>query len=451
MLNVGDRIKLNIKRLGINGEGIAYYNKMVVFAKGAIPGEFCELEITEVKNKILYAKLVDVITESPFREEVKCPYYGKCGGCQVMHINYDKMSEFKRDLVIESIEKYTELDVRKFEIKPTIKMDNPFGYRYKSQLPVRSFNGKSTVGLYSTDSDEVIYISSCINQNENINRINTEILKLMDELNISPYLEKHRRGNIKHIVVRVSHINGDAQVTLVVHDKTPKIFELAKKIMEIPNVKSVYETINLEHKDGEIFVGDIKLLEGSKTIKEGIGKYKFELLPNAFFQLNPYQTEKLYEVALKAAKLSFKEVVLDAFCGVGTIGLYMSHFAKEIIGIENNKEAVENAINNAKLNKVSNAKFICGDVFEEIKKLDKAFDVLVCDPPRTGLGSNLANVFAESNAKRIVYISCNPATLAKDLDILTRKYNVNYIQPIDMFPNTSHIESVVLLTLKKGE
>lgn len=449
MLNVGDKIKLNIKRLGINGEGIAYYNKTVVFVDGAIPGEFCELEITDIKEKSINAKLVNVLEKSNDRVEPKCRYYGRCAGCQVMHIDYNKMCEYKRDLIIEAINKYTKINYRKFEIKPTIKMSSPFNYRYKSQLPVRDFSGKATVGIYSTDGKEIVYIDSCMNQADDVNRINTEVLKYVDELNISPYLEKYRRGDLKHIVVRVSHSSKEAQVTLVVHDKTPKIFELAKKVINIPGVVSVYESINEDNKDANIFGDNLKLLEGKETIRESIGRYKFELMPNAFFQLNPYQTENLYELALKAAKLSHKEVVLDAFCGVGTIGIYLSSLAKEVIGIESIKEAVDNANNNAKINKIKNASFICGDVLDKLKTIDKVFDVIVCDPPRTGLGKNLCEAFINTNAKRIVYISCNPATLAKDLDVLSKSYNINYIQPVDMFPNTAHVETVCSLSQKK--
>lgn len=448
MLNVGDNIEVTIKRLGINGEGIGYYNRLVVFVAGAIPGEKCVVEITDSREKMAYAKLVSLKNTSPDRVEAKCKYYGRCGGCSCMHIEYQKMAEYKRKSVIEAIERYTDLNPRSFEIKPTVVMESPFGYRYKSQLPVRDFNGKATVGLYSVDSKEVVYIDSCMNHADSINNINKKILEYVDSLNVTPYVEYYRRGELKHIVTRVSHLTGEAQVTLVTHSKTPKIFELAKKVITIPNVVSVYESINEDNKDGEIFGDNLKLLEGKKTIMEGIGKYKFELMPNAFFQLNPSQTEKLYELALKAAKLSFKETVLDAFCGVGTIGLYLSHNAKEVIGIESNKEAVDNANNNAVINRVKNARFICGDVKEELKKLDTAFDVIVCDPPRTGLGSDLCESFLESNAKRIVYISCNPATLAKDLNILTTKYNVKYIQPLDMFPNTPHCESICQLSLK---
>ena len=451
MLNVGDNISVEIKRLGINGEGIGYYNRLAIFIPGGIPGERCDVEITSVSEKMAYAKIIDIKNVSKDRCEPKCKYYNRCGGCNTMHINYNKMGDFKRDRVIESITRYTDLNPRSFEVKKTVLMQNPYNYRFKASLPVRKFNDNATVGLYSVDGKEVIYIDGCMNQADQINNINKKILALMDKLNVVPYIEKYKRGEVKYIVTRVSHFNKEAQVTFVIGEKTPKIKELAKEVIKIDSVVSVFESFADGEGDSLIFGSDIKLLEGKKTILESIGKYKFELLPTAFFQLNPIQTEVLYEHVLKACKLSFKERVLDAYCGVGTIGIYLAHNAQEVIGIEYNKEAVENANNNAQLNKIKNAKFLQGDVVELLPHMIKdgeAFDVIVADPPRVGLGSELCEAILESGAKRFIYVSCNPATLAKDLNILTKKYNVNSIEPFDMFPNTSHVEAICVLTKK---
>ena len=448
MLNGGDNISVEIKRLGINGEGIGYYNRLAIFIPGGIPGERCDVEITSVSEKMAYAKIIDIKNVSKDRCEPKCKYYNRCGGCNTMHINYNKMGDFKRDRVIESITRYTDLNPRSFEVKKTVLMQNPYNYRFKASLPVRKFNDNATVGLYSVDGKEVIYIDGCMNQADQINNINKKILALMDKLNVVPYIEKYKRGEVKYIVTRVSHFNKEAQVTFVIGEKTPKIKELAKEVIKIDSVVSVFESFADGEGDSLIFGSDIKLLEGKKTILESIGKYKFELLPTAFFQLNPIQTEVLYEHVLKACKLSFKERVLDAYCGVGTIGIYLAHNASEVIGIEYNKEAVENANNNAQLNKIKNAKFLQGDVVELLPHMIKEgnqFDVIVADPPRVGLGSELCEAILESGAKRFIYVSCNPATLAKDLNILTKKYNVNSIEPFDMFPNTSHVETICVL------
>ena len=454
MLEVGQELIVEIKRLGINGEGIAFYKRLAIFIPNGIPGELCKVKIESLSQKLATASIIEIERKSEYRVNPSCPYYSKCGACQTSHIDYKKMGEFKRESVIEAIQRYTDINPRSFEIKPTILMDNPYGYRYKASLPVRKFNEKATLGLYNSDTKELTYIDSCLIQNEMINNINQEILKYIDELHITPYIEQYRRGEIKYIVTRVSHFNKEAQVTFITHDKTPKIFELAKKVINIKGVVSVYESINDSIKEGIIFGDNIKKLEGKDVIVENIGKYKYELLPNAFFQLNPIQTEKLYECILKAAKLSFKETVLDAYCGAGTIGIYLSKLAKEVIGIEKIKEAVENANNNALLNKVKNAKFYQGDVLELLPKMikdGKTFDVIVCDPPRTGLGSDLCDVIVNAKINRMIYVSCNPSTLAKDLNRLTEIYNIKYIQPVDQFPFTSHVECVTLLYRKDAK
>ncbi len=452
MINVGDQLVVEIKRLGINGEGIAFYKKLAVFVKGAIPGELVKVEITSRSEKMAVAKVLEIQRKSESRCEALCPYNDRCGACQIAHINYKKTGEFKREAIIEALQRYTDINPKSFEIKPTIQMADPYGYRFKSSLPVREFNDHSTVGLYNSDTKELVYIDSCMIQNEIVNNINEQVLKLADELNITPYREDYRRGELKYIVTRVSHFNKEAQVTLITHDKTPKMFELAKRVIKLDNVVSVYESVNDSPKEGVIFGPKINKLEGKDSIIDTIGKYKFELKPTAFFQLNPIQVESLYEVVKKACKLSLKETVLDAYCGVGTIGIYLSSLAKEVIGIEYNKEAVDNANANAKLNKVKNAKFYQGDVVELLPKMiaeGTEFDVMVVDPPRTGLGPDLCDTILNSNVKRVIYVSCNPATLAKDLNKLTTKYNINSIQPVDMFPNTAHVECITLLQLKE--
>lgn len=317
-LRVNDEVILDIKRLGINGEGIAYYKKLAIFVKGAIPGEGVNVRITDVKKNMAFGEVIEFKHKSEYRCDVKCPYFEKCGGCQTLHIDYNKMLEFKRDLIIEAINRYTKLNPRSFEIKPTIPSDNQFGYRNKSSLPLKVVKGSTTVGLIQPNSNVVIGIDSCLNHNEIVNRINKEVCKLIDECHISIYDPKENKGILKNIVVRVSHFNNEAQVTYIVTDKKANLKELAKKTMSVSNVVSVYMSLNNE--DDILLFGQTKKLEGKDTILEKIGKYKFELCPDTFFQLNPLQTEKLYEEVRKASKLSLKETVLDLYCGVGTIG-----------------------------------------------------------------------------------------------------------------------------------
>ncbi len=446
-LRENDEIIVDIKRLGINGEGIAFYKKLAIFVEGALPGEGVNVKITKILKNMAFAEVIDFKHISKDRVEPKCGYYEKCGACQVMHVNYNKMLEYKRELVIESIARYTKLNPRSFEIHKTIGMDNPYGYRFKSSLPLRH-NEKTSVGIIKANTNIVVPIDFCLNQNDIINNINKEVCKLIDKFGIEVYDHKENKGLIRYIVVRVSHYNKEAQVTLVVSKKGFNLKPIAKEIMKISHVVGVFESYN----DGEgvsIF-GTTKKLDGKDTITETIGSYKFELGPDTFFQLNPIQTEKLYEVVKKATKLSMKETVLDLYCGVGTIGIYLSKFAKEIIGIETNEISIENAKTNAVINKVRNASFYAGSVDDILPKVlrEKQVDVLVCDPPRTGLGEYVAKTIVKSQAKQVVYVSCNPATLAKDLAILSEKYHVKWIQPVDMFPNTSHVECVCSLSLK---
>lgn len=446
-LRENDEVIVDIKRLGINGEGIAFYKKLAIFVEGALPGEGVNVRITKILKNMAFAEVIDFKHTSPSRVEPKCSYYGKCGGCQVMHVDYQKMLEYKRELVLEAITRYTKLNPRSFETFKTMGMESPYGYRFKSSLPLRR-DEVTSVGMIKANTNIVVPINSCLNQNDIINNINKEVCKLIDKLGIEVYDHKENKGLIRYVVVRVSHFNKDAQVTLVVSKKETNLKPLAKAIMNIEHVVSVFESYN--DGDGVSIFGTTKKLEGKDTITETIGSYKFELGPDTFFQLNPVQTEKLYEVVKKAAKLSMKETVLDLYCGVGTIGLYLSKLAKEIVGVEVNEVSIENAKTNAVINKVRNASFFAGSVDEVLPKVlrEKPADVLVCDPPRTGLGEYVCKTILKNEIKRVVYVSCNPATLAKDLAILSEKYKVNWIQPVDMFPNSSHVESIVLLTHK---
>ncbi len=455
-LTLGKEVIVDIKRLGINGEGIAYYKKKAVFVDNAIPGEGINVRITKVLNNMCFAEVVEFKHKSEARCEALCPYYAECGGCQVMHINYDKMLEFKRDAVIEAINRYTKLNPKSFEIKKTFGNKNPNNYRFKSQLTCTSYNDKISLGLIRPNSNKVKIIDSCLTQNEIVNDINNKVVDILNKYKFTAYDPKTKQGDLRNVVVRVSHLNSEAQVTLVYAYKhlDEKLKLAAKDIINIDHVISVAKSYHDTYDDGLVIQKECVILEGKKTIVENIGKYKFELSPESFFQLNPVQTENLYELTLKACKLSHKENVLDLYCGAGTIGIYLSKMAKQIIGIELNEKAVENAKNNAKANKVENASYYAGSVDKVLPKLFKDninIDVVVCDPPRAGLGEDVCNTLLKNNFKRIVYVSCNPATLAKDLNLLSKVYNVKYIQPVDMFPYTSHVETIVLLEQKMGQ
>ncbi len=446
-----DELIVDIKRLGINGEGIAYYKKLAIFVDGAIPGEGVKIRITKVLPKMAFGEIIQIMHKSPDRVEPKCKYYKDCGGCQLMHIDYSRTKELKRDLVIEALNRYSHLNVKSFEIKQTLQMENPDGYRAKSQLPLGYKDDHLCVGLFDTNSKTITFIDDCVTQDENVNRVNREVCKILEEEKISAFNKQNKTGDIRHIVTRVSKATGEIQVTLVKDFKHKDLTKAAKKIINIDGVVSVFESFK-NSSTPEIFGKEIKLLEGKEKILEKIGDCKYELSPSAFFQLNPVQTKVIYDEVKKAAKLSKKEVVLDLYCGTGTIGIYLANNSKKVLGVELNKEAIKDAKQNAVLNKLNNIDFISEDVDKAlpmILKNENKIDVLVCDPPRTGLGAKVCNTIMKHNINRIVYVSCNPATLAKDLYLLRQKYNVRYIQPIDQFPYTAAVECVVLLDKKK--
>lgn len=446
-----DTFILDIKRLGINGEGIGFYNKLAVFVDGAIPGEGHEVVVKKCENRMALAESLMIKTQSSSRKPAECPYYDSCGGCAVMHIDYEAMLKFKRDILIEALNRYTRLDTRSFEIKPTVPSKHIFGYRNKSQLPVKKIGDKLHICMIKAKSNELIPIENCLVTNPFINDLNRKILEIANELGISAYFSKFNRGVLRYLVVRANKQN-EALVCFVCYEKNKKLQELAKRVIQLEGVKSVYENFNESKKQGIIFGPETHHLEGKPYIIEALGSIRYQLYPTTFFQLNSYQAEEMYSLVLKACKLSRKERVLDAYCGVGAIGLYVAKMAKEVIGIEYNKDSVLAAKENAKLNKIQNAIFYQGDAVALLPKMLKdgiTFDVVIADPPRVGLGKDFIDALLTAEIKRVVYVSCNPSTLAKDLELLREKYSVNYITPVDMFPQTPLVESVCQLTAKE--
>ncbi|MCR5462550.1 MAG: 23S rRNA (uracil(1939)-C(5))-methyltransferase RlmD [bacterium] len=436
-------LELEIKKIGINGEGIAYYNRKIVFVDNALPKEKVKVEVVEETDKFIKADLKEIIVKSPFRVEPKCDRFYECGGCNLMHVKYDEQLNMKRELVIEALEKYSGLNPRKFEIKKTIGMSNPFNYRNKVSAPIKDLNGCAW-GMYKPNTNHLVILHDCPVQYSDLNNCLNVIVKLMDKLGFKP--KSKNEGLIKYVVARQSNYTKEIQVTLVLAETKTDVTPLVLEIKNIKNVVSVYTDIN-KGESPDIFGNKLKKHYGEDYITDKLDKYYFNLLPNAFFQLNPSQAVVLYNEAKKAAKLSLKEKVVDCYCGVGTISIWVSNLAKEVIGIENNKEAIKSAKENAEANKIKNVNFICGDASTELDKIND-MDVIIADPPRSGM-RDLVYKILDKEPKRLVYVSCNPSTLAKDIKILSKKYEVRYIQPIDMFPQTSNVEAVCSLSLRK--
>lgn len=447
-------ILLTIKRIGINGEGIGYYRRLAVFVPGALPKEEAVVRITEVNEKFARGTLVRVKGENaPERCKPLCPYYEKCGGCHLQHVDYKAQGVFKKEIVKEAFDKYYNGKLNEKLFKDTILQEEPFFYRNKVKLPVR-YDGKRLVtGLYALDTNKLVYIDKCLVEKKDLRQVVDKICEHLTKSQVIAFNPKSKDGVLRHIVARSSALTKEIQVTLILYKRDQRTINIAKELIDIDNVASVYISINSDLDAIENFGEEIFKVAGSDTITEKLGDFKFELLPNAFFQLNLEQTNKLYSKVTELAKLKGYENVIDGYCGVGTIGIWLSKYAKEVRGIDNNKEAIVNAISNAKLNDVDNARFYSGSILQYISKWEKEGfvpDVLVVDPPRTGMELKLLNYLQQNPVKKIVYVSCNPATLAKNCNHLQKKYHILAIQPLDMFPNTANVETVVLLSHKSN-
>lgn len=449
-LRTGETVTLDVNRLGINGEGIGYKDRQVVFVEGALPGEKAVVRITQVEPKFARGKLLKIVNKSPERVKPLCPVYEQCGGCSLQHLNYQAQLDWKQELVREAFARYT--DLKEPPIQPTIGMDHPFAYRNKAQLPVALAGETVVAGLYAPGSHKLVDTSSCAVQHPTVNEVIQTVRDTLQELAIPIYNEKKHSGVVRTIVPRIGFETGDVQLTLVTRTaELPKKGELIDRLRErLPFLTSIMQNVN-PIPTSLVFGDKTILLWGKPELEEQLGNIRFTLAPRAFFQLNPEQTYKLYNLVSDAAALTGTETVVDAYCGVGTIALWLAPHAKEVIGIDIIPEAIENAKDNAKRSGIQNARFATGPaekVLVDMVKQGFRPDVVVVDPPRSGLDPKLLQAILEAEPQRFVYVSCNPATLAKDSQVLMKKYEIRNIQPIDMFPQTAHVECVCVLTLK---
>ncbi|MED3688321.1 23S rRNA (uracil(1939)-C(5))-methyltransferase RlmD [Peribacillus butanolivorans] len=452
-LEVNQTLPLTIKRLGINGEGVGYFKKKVVFVPGALPGEEIVALITKVQPNFSEAKIKTIRKESPHRIAAPCPIYAECGGCQLQHLSYSQQLIEKRDIVIQAMERHTKFPISSLNIQETIGMEDPWNYRNKSQYQVGQKDGKLIAGLYGLNSHNLIDIPNCLVQHKATNKVTRTVKKILKNLNISIYNERKRKGVIRTVITRVGFETGEVQVVLVTGaEEIPQKDQLLKQIRDqLPEVKSVVQNIN--NQNTSLIFGEKTIhLAGEKVINETLGDLSYELSARTFFQLNPVQTVRMYDEVKKAAALTGTEKVVDAYCGVGTIGLWLSEDAKEVRGMDVIKESIEDANKNAIKHKRTNMHYETGKAENILPRWTKEGwkpDVLVADPPRTGLDQSLLQTILKVKPKTIVYVSCNPSTLAKDLQELSALYNVESMQPVDMFPQTSHVEVVTKLKRKE--
>ncbi|WP_400195153.1 23S rRNA (uracil(1939)-C(5))-methyltransferase RlmD [Lysinibacillus telephonicus] len=453
-MEVGQKFPLTIKRLGINGEGVGFYKRNVVFVKGALPGEEVTVKVSKVQRNFAEADILNIRKASSNRQEPLCPIYNECGGCQLQHLTYEGQLKEKRDMVVQSLEKYVKSIAETVEIRPTLGMDNPWHYRNKSSFQVRKEGKRVYAGLFAEGTNKLLNINNCAVQHPLTSKITVGTRKILQKLNISIYDGKSLDGLVRTIVVRTGIKTGETQVCLVTTRKDlPHKEELIERMLKIdPSIVSITQNINRE-KTSLIFGDETIVLYGKETIHEKLGELAFDLSSRAFFQLNPEQTVHLYDEIKKAAALTGKEKVVDAYCGVGTIGLWLAPLAKEVRGMDVVPESIEDAKKNARNHGFKHARYYTGTAEEWLAKWKREGfipDVVTVDPPRTGLAPSFIKTVMKIKPKRFVYTSCNPSTFAKDLQELTKLYKVEYIQPVDMFPQTARVEIVAKLTLKKN-
>ncbi|NBI29058.1 23S rRNA (uracil(1939)-C(5))-methyltransferase RlmD [Chengkuizengella marina] len=450
-LKTGELLVVTIKKIGINGEGVGYYKRKAVFVEGALPDEVVKAKVIQIQPNFIRAELVEIEQKSEHRIKPHCSIYEECGGCQLQHLDYKEQLRVKEDIIRESFNRYT--DKTKINIRPVIGMEDPWGYRNKAQYQVGFHKGSVQTGLYSARSHKLVDISGCPIHHPTINQIVEKTKRIVQELRIPIYDEKNNKGILKTIVVRTGFKSNENQLTLVTtKEQIPKMDQLIHLIREnIPEVSTIAQNIN-SAKTSIIFGSKTNILWGRRQIKESLGNVNFSLSPRAFFQLNPEQTIKLYNTVKKAADIRGHEKIVDAYCGTGTISLWLAPYVKEVRGIEEIPEAINDAKKNAKLSGIDNAQFYVGKSENLLPKwMNQGFrpDVIVVDPPRTGCDYKLLQAVVRAKTKKFIYVSCNPSTLAKDSSYLLRNgYHLKWIQPVDMFPNTSQIESVAVFIKK---
>lgn len=441
--------ELGIDNLGMNGEGIGRIEGFTMFVPGALPGEKIRIKAVKVGKSYGYGKLLEVIKPSDQRVNPRCEHAGRCGGCQLQHMSYSLQLEFKKQLVKDAMERIGGLE--NILIHDTIGMKSPWAYRNKMQFPVGSIKGKLAIGFYAPRSHNIIDMDSCIIQHSINDKIIRVVRKFMKEFNIKPYDEIVHKGIVRHIVSRVGLASGEVMTIIVTNGEAlPHGDRLVKRLRkQIPGIVSIVQNINPDKTN--VILGNRNIvLWGKDHIVEYIGDLKFKISPLSFFQVNPVQTAVLYYKAVEYANLTGSEDIIDAYCGIGTISLFMARKAKKVYGIEVVPQAIEDAKFNVLENNLYNAEFIEGQAEDVLPKLvDEGLkvDVAVVDPPRKGCDPRLLDALVHAQPKRIVYVSCNPATLARDLKYLSdRGYNVQEVQPVDMFPQTMHVECVALMS-----
>lgn len=448
MVEKNQDYEVNIIDMGFEGEGIAKIDGYTTFIKGAIKGEKAKIKMVKVNKDYGFGKLLEIKERADCREEPVCEIFNRCGGCLLQHMSYEAQLDLKTQMVKNTIKKSLGYEPL---VNDIIGMGIPYNYRNKAQYPV--MNGK--IGFYADRSHDVIENKECYIQNKVIDEISKYAFELAQKHHVACYNEKTGKGTLRHIVVRIGVNTNQVMITFITNGAKFKNKDLivSELINKYPNVVSVVQNINADNTN-VIFGEKCITLHGKDYIIDRLGDYKFKISPLSFYQVNPVQTEVLYNVAKDYAGLTGEETIFDLYSGIGTISIFVAKNAKKVYGVEVVAPAVEDAKENAEMNEIRNVEFFAGEAEKVVPQMYEkgvTADVVFVDPPRKGCDEKLLNTIIEMKAKKVVYISCNPATLARDLKVLTNSgYEIKEVQPVDMFPQTSHVESVVLLEKYKS-
>ena len=454
-------VTVTIEDIGINGEGIGKVDGYTLFIKDAIIGDVVEAKVMKVKKNYGYARMMNILTPSPYRvKQPKCPMARKCGGCQIQEMEYDRQLAFKEDKIRGNLMRIGEVPAEVLDqaMEPIVGMDNPFHYRNKAQFPIGTDKeGHIITGFYAGRTHSIIPNTDCALGVEVNEIILKQILAFMEEYKISAYDETEHKGLVRHVLIRYGFVTKEIMVCLVINgNHLPHGDILAERLAKIEGMTSITLSINKE-KTNVIMGSQIEPLWGKTYITDYIGNVKYQISPLSFYQVNPIQTEKLYGLALEYAGLTGKETVWDLYCGIGTISLFLAQKAKEVYGVEIVPQAIEDARNNAKINGIENARFYVGKAEEVLPEYYAQYekehgrkahaDVIVVDPPRKGCEESLLQTMVDMEPERIVYVSCDSATLARDVKFLREKgYELARGRGVDQFGHTVHVECVVLMS-----
>ena len=464
-MNKNDIVTVEITDIGVSGEGIGHVDGYTLFIKDAVIGDVVEAKVMKAKKNYGYARLMKVITPSEYRVEPKCAFARRCGGCQIQEMSYDRQLVFKDQKIRGNLERIGGFTKDQIDtvMKPVVGMEHPFGYRNKAQFPFGTDKeGNPITGFYAGRTHDIIANTDCalgVEQNKEILEI---ILQCMRENKIKSYDEKTGKGLIRHALIRYGFKTKEIMVCLVVNGKRlPKAERLIEKLIQIEGMTSI--TISPNTRRDNVIMGDsYEILWGQGYITDYIGNVKYQISPLSFYQVNPVQTEKLYGLALEYADLKGDETVWDLYCGIGTISLFLAQKAKQVYGVEIVPQAIDDAKENAKINAIDNAEFFVGKAEEVLLEYYAEYerehngetahaDVIVVDPPRKGCDETLLETIVKMQPEKVVYVSCDSATLARDLKYLCANgYEIRMCRGVDQFPQSVHVETVVLLSQQKN-